>query len=36
MIFQLFHPGPKGRKLKNQPFPLGIQGKKVDSSNVLK
>jgi hypothetical protein len=35
-IFQLFHPVPKGIKLKNQPFPLGIQGKKVDFSNVLK
>ena len=28
MIFQLFHPDPKGRKQKNQPFPLGFQGKK--------
>jgi hypothetical protein len=28
MIFQLFHPVPEGRKLKNQPFPSGIQGKK--------
>jgi hypothetical protein len=28
MIFQLLHPDPKGGKLKNQPFPLGIQGKK--------
>ncbi len=28
MIFQLFHPVPEGRKLKNQPFPLGTKGKK--------
>jgi hypothetical protein len=28
MISQLFNPDPKGGKLKNQPSPLGIQGKK--------
>jgi hypothetical protein len=28
MIFQLFHPRPLREKLKNQPFPSGIQGKK--------